>query len=102
MTQPDSVCVQVLPCPVQAGQFAEIPVPVTDVFSAVIPCVGQRRVQSAPRLHRQVQRVIRHAVFSVRGNNNLNLHVRPLINGLKKVYDCSMDCVNLNFPVFSR
>ena len=63
VAEADGVGVQVLPRPVQTGQFAEVFIFPADILARIVPGVGQRCMQSAPRLHRQVQRVNRHRIF---------------------------------------
>ena len=71
----DVVGVDVLPGPVQAGEFAEIPVAVGDVFAGVVAHIADVRVDGMAHLYRQIHGIVRHPVGLMRRYDDLRFQL---------------------------
>ena len=74
VAEADGIRVQVLPGPVQAGELAEGRVLPADAFPGAVTGIGERLMKRCSDLKRQIERICRHAVFLVCGNNDPDLH----------------------------
>ena len=75
VAEPNGVGIQVFPGPVEPRHLAEASVLLADVVSRVVPGIGKRLVEHGADMERQIQRIRRHLILFVCGDDNLNVQV---------------------------
>ena len=70
MAQANVFRVQMIPAPIQPGQFTKGFILFADIPPGIIADIGQSRADGAANLYRQVHLHIRHGIGLVGGNND--------------------------------
>lgn len=74
MAQADAVTFQILPGPIQPGEFTVVGIFGRDVISRIVPCKTQRSLPLRPNLEREVNRVRWDPVGFVDGDEDFGVH----------------------------
>lgn len=74
MAEPDILAVQILPGPVKPRELAEMGILCGNIVSGVVWGVAERFFALCADLKREVDRIIRHPIFFVSGDEDLNVH----------------------------